>query len=424
MFENNVPPMVTTPGYTMGQQNQAPLDQNAAIIELLKRRAAAMKQGQLASGDAEMWQNSFQRPQFTQTVDGGRSGPDQVVVNWGDIIGSGVSNYMGAKKRREAVDKEDEVKQINDQFMQSTLGSDEKAAKLYAAVQAGVPGAGQALTEHLAPKKKSLGAITQFIQSGGSPEMAAEMAEEAGLDPQIAFRAAEYQAKSASEKAAANLEGKKELKEMDIEGRKSIAGQKMIGNTGYTAEQLAQLPIEERARIVQAAAGREPTEVKERAKLKVAAEQELPTLDLGIENMRDVINFADKATYYPGNAGLVDPRITSNSNNAMLKQAINQIVLDASGGKLGGGVSNADVEFLKSATAMLEAGNRDTVVAQLNRILSKLEANRDQVRRNAGIPTKSGQKGGQTSRYDYSTSKKAQAPADDFDKVWEELGGE
>jgi hypothetical protein len=411
----------TPPLVTAGGMPNSPIDQNAALAELLRRRSAAQKQAQMSAGNSEMWNNTIGQPRFTNTIDGGRDQPDQVVVNWGDILGKGVSNYMGAKERKTAIDKDDEVKQINNDFMQSTLANDPTATKLYGAAQAGMPGAEKALMEHMAPKKQSMAVLVQGLTSGAlDPAIAEELAPQFGLDPNVVRSAAEYAAKASQRKEEMKFEQQKELQGIKQTGAMELQNNKPT-KTGYTQAELNAMPIEQRIAAVQASTGRETAESKARGKMKVQAEQDFPKADYAIKNLEDVIGFADKATYYPGTGGLVDPKLVPNNpNNTMLKQAINQIVLDAAGGKLGGGVSNADVEFLKSATAMLNAGNRDTVVAQLNRILANQKMHRSQLAKQAGIEEAPIKSNSPTSKYDYRTSKAVPS----FDDVWKEVGGE
>lgn len=417
------PPMVTAQGYdqqTVGAPT-APIDQNAMIAELLRRRNAASKQAQLSAGNAQMWGNDFQNPQFSQVTRGAQGQPDQVNINWGDILGKGISNYMGAKERKRSVESQDEVKEINNQFMQSTLSSDPTATKLYGAVQAGVPGADKALMQHMAPKKEAMAGLVQGLTSGNvSPEMAQQLAPTYGLDPNVVRRAAEFASKKKEEENAGKFGEKVLLKNMDLQGQQALQNNKQT-KTGYTQAELNAMPIEQRIAAVQASTGRETAESKARGKAKVQAEQDLPKTDYAMKNLEDVIGFADKSTYYPGTGGLMNPKLVPNNpNNTMLTQAINQIVLDAAGGKLGGGVSNADVEFLKSATAMLNSGNRDTVVAQLNRILGNMKQHRSQLAKQAGVEDLPIKTNAPTSKYDYRTSKTTPS----FDDVWKEVGGE
>lgn len=404
------PPMVTAGGMP------GPLDQNAQMAELLRRKQAAQKQAALSSGNAEMWENTIGQPQFTQTVRGGGNAPDQTVVNWGDILGKGVSNYMGAKERKKSAAASEEVQSINNQFMESTLKNDPQASKLYTAVQAGLPGADRALSDHLAPKKQSLAVLTQFISGGGDPAMAAQLATEMGVDPDIAFKAAEYQNKTAEEKRASAFTDKVLLQGMKDKSRAETQAGK-VGPGGFTQAELASMPIEERMAAIRSSTGRESAESKERGKLRVAAQRDLPKTDYALQNLNDVARMANEATYYPGTLGLAPNALDRTGNNAMLRQAISGLVLDATGGKLGGGVSNADVQFLKEAQANLESGNKATVVAQINKIIAGVDAHRKQMALDAGVEAPpSVVMEGPRSKLDYTSAKKLQPQADTFEE--------
>lgn len=385
---DQVPPMVTAQGYNDPQQTvgvaTSPLDKNAAMAELLRRRNAAALQGQLSAGNAQMYGSQFQNPQFTTTTRGTGGAPDQVNVNWGDILGKGVANYMGASERKQALNSQQEVSDINNQFMQSTLQNDPISQKLYNAVQAGVPGAGKALSEHLAPKKQTLADLTQFITAGGSPEMAAEIAKSKGLDPQIAFRAAEFQTKNTQQKTTDKFGQEVILQDMKNTNQQNLAENKP-GKSNLTPAELRTLPIEQRIAMAKGGNG-ETAESKARGKAKVAAQQELPMTDYAMSNINRVIDLAKKADYWPGNLGLKGDKMTTNTSNVNLRQALAQLTLDANGGKLGAGFSNADRDFMREAQTNLEAGNKATVVYQLNQLVDRLKKRQEQLRKDAGVP--------------------------------------
>lgn len=407
--------------------SNAAVDPNAQMAALLRRKADATRQAELSSGNSQMWNNTIARPQFTQTVRGGGGQPDQVIVNWGDIVGKGISNYMGAKERKTAADSKAEINQINNEFMETTLKGDPEAAKLFGAVQAGVPGAGQALTEHMEPKKQAMAVLVQGLTTGAmDPELAAQLAPQYGLDPEVVRKAAIYSSNRKQEQESDKFSQKAALLNIGIEGRKELAGGKTVGKTGYTQAELSALPIEQRIAAIQASTGRETAESKERGKLKVQAEQDLPKTDYARNNLKDMIRMASEATYLPGTFGLAPSYLDRSGKNAMLRQGIAQLVLDATGGKLGGGVSNADVTFLKEAQTNLDSGNRDTVVAQLNKLLANLENHRNIMAKQAGIQVEGAPEStGPTSPLDYTNSKnmrKSAAPS--FDDVWKEVGGE
>lgn len=411
-----VPPMVTAPGYA---SPAAPMDQNAQFAELLRRKQAAAKQAQMSAGNAEMWNGLIGQPQFTQTVRGGRDQPDQVIVNWGDILGKGVSNYMGAKERKKSLDSTEEVQSINNQFMQSTLANDPQASKLYTAVQAGLPGADKALSDHLAPKKQSLAILTQYIASGGDPEMVSQLAEQMGVDPNIARKAAEYQIKTQEEKRNDTFGQQVLLQDMKNRDRQTQLGNK-VSPSGYTQAELAAMPIEERLAASRAATGRESAESKARGKLRVEAEQDLPKTDYALQRLNDVVRLANEATYYPGTFGLADNRVDRTGKNVMLRQAMAQITLDAAGGKLGAGFSNADRDFMREAQANLEQGKKDTVVAQLNNLIAGLIEHKKRMAKAAGVDIPEDTMTGPSSPLDYSAVKKLrpQSKAPAFDEAF------
>jgi hypothetical protein len=398
------------------------------IAELLRRRNLAQQQATMASGSAQQYGSMFQNPQFQQTIKGANGQPDLVQANWGDILGKGVANYMGAKERKEAITKTQEVAQINSDFMNTTLKSDPVAQKLYGAVQAGIPGADKALTDHMAPKKQSMAIIVQGLTSGMlSPDMAAEVAKSQGLDENVVRAAAEYAAKKQEAKTADKYGQQIDLANINNQAKADLQANKPT-KTGYTQAELNAMPIEQRIAAVQASSGRETAESKARGKLKVQYEQELPKTDYAIKNTADIINMANKADFWPGNLGMKNPKLTTNSNNAMLMQAIDQLVLDEAGGKLGGGVSNADVIFLKNAKVSLTSGNRETAVAQLNRFLDKLQSHRDQMAKGMGEGAQAAPATNTpASRFDTTNVKErraAQQPAPSFDDAWKEVGGE
>ncbi len=383
------PPMVTAQGYSDPSQPTigaptAPMDQNAMLAELLRRRNAANKQSQLSAGNAQMWGSNFQNPQFQQTIRGANGQPDVVQANWGDILGKGISNYMGAKERKQAINSKEEVNQINNEFMQTTLQSDPQATKLYGAVQAGVPGAGQALSAHLAPKKEAMAGLVQGVTSGMmEPDMAAQLAPQYGLDPNTVRRAAVYAAQKKQEAESSKFASKAAIEEQKIEGKKDLT-LNTPGKTGYTQAELAAMPIQERLAAVQASSGRETAESKLRAKNKIAAEQNLPKTEYAMNNIQRAIDLAKKADFWPGNLGLKADKATTNANNVNLRQAIYQLTLDANNGSLGTGFSNADRDFLMAAQTNLESGNSATVQYQLSQLLTRLKQKQEGFQRDSG----------------------------------------
>jgi hypothetical protein len=359
------------------------MDQNAMLAELLRRRNAASKQAELSAGNAQQYGSMFQNPQFQQTIRGSNGNPDMVQANWGDILGKGISNYMGAKERKQAIDSKQQVNEINNEFMQTTLRDDPQATKLYGAVQAGVPGAGQALSAHLAPKKQAMAVAVQAITSGMlDPEMAYQMAPQYGLDPNVMRKAAEYAATKKQEAENSKFADKSAIENQKIEGKQALQSSKPTAS-GYTPAELAAMPIEQRLAAVQAASGRETAESKLRGKAKINAEQQLPKTQYALDNINRVIGLAEKADYWPGNLGLKANKVTTNPNNVNLRQALYQLTLDANNGSLGTGFSNADRDFLLGAQADIESGNVKTVTSQLRNLIVRLKQKQESFQREA-----------------------------------------
>lgn len=152
--------------------------------------------------------------------------------------------------------------------------------------------------------------------------------------------------------------------------------------------------------------GRETAESKEIGKLKVEASQNLPKLKNSIKDVKTVLELANKANWLPGNFGLGPKWLgEGKQEGSMLRQSINDLVLAATPNRsLGAGVSNADVEFLKSAQVALDSGNRDTAVAQLNRVLSRLLDQEEQYNQLVGGGQGSGL-GDQRSKFDFGSVK-------------------
>lgn len=199
----------------LGQQDQ------------LQRQAALLRQQQQSYGQA------IPNPQFTVGTPGfsARIGdsqvnmPGQTQVNYGDIIGKGVANFLSARAGKQASDKENQAAQINNQFMMSTLQNDPAAAKLYAAAKAGLPGAAKALEQHIAPKKEALAGFVQGASSGMlSPDMLAELAPKYGLDPEVARSAGAYAVKQKQAAADQKLKQQQSLEGMKLQNQITLKG--------------------------------------------------------------------------------------------------------------------------------------------------------------------------------------------------------
>lgn len=133
---------------------------------------------------------------------GGVASPTPGVMNWGNIAQKGLGNYMAAKENKKASEEEARIDELGQQFMKDTLGGDPEAMKLFKMTQMGVPGADKALADHLTPKKQSLAVLMQAVTSGQlDPDMAAEVAPQFGISPEMARKSATY-ALETKEKAA------------------------------------------------------------------------------------------------------------------------------------------------------------------------------------------------------------------------------
>ena len=124
---------------------------------------------------------------------GGVASPTPGVMNWGSIAQKGLGNYMAAKENKKADDEEARLDEIGQQFMKDTLKDDPEAQKLFQMTQMGVPGADKALADHLTPKKQSLAVLMQAVTTGQlDPDMAAEVAPQFGISPEMARKSATY----------------------------------------------------------------------------------------------------------------------------------------------------------------------------------------------------------------------------------------
>lgn len=371
--------------------------------------------------------------------------PRQENINWGAILQGGLSNYMSAKKGKEAQDLEAKKAELNSGFFMSAVGDDPQAQKLAILAQSGVPGADRALAQHIAPKKEAMGAFLQALPTL-SPDAAAELAPRYGLTPELGRKSAEYAAAQKQGEEERGWERQKALKMLGIQAADARASRNdfkdpFLKKYGMPMAEFLALPKEEQANIQEAISGKPARETqisKEGAKQAAEATEGLPHTEEAITRVMNMVSMADKATYLPLGMGLA-PAAAGNQTNQMLEQGINQLVLDAAGGKLGAGISNADVEFLKSAQANLRRGNRDTAVAQLNAALASLLTKRTEFNRRLGredapidisnLPT---------SKYDYDTIKRYRTPSPiapaapaatppgrkSFDELWKEAGGQ
>lgn len=200
------------------------------LANALRRRNELRVEAKTAEAQARSFEGAFQRPQFTVQTPGFNGLPGTTEVNWGDIFGKGVANYMAARSAKKSADAQSEIYNINQDFMNSTLENDPEAMKLYGLAQAGMPGADRALSEHLAPKKQSLAIYTQLAASGmASPELLAELAPQFGVDPEVGNRAAEYARKAKIEDEDRKFNRQRDMIDYRYD---RMAGLKAMGSGG------------------------------------------------------------------------------------------------------------------------------------------------------------------------------------------------
>lgn len=189
------------------------------MVNALRRRKELADEAAAARTQADAFVGAFPRPQFTtqtQPVSGSIGGvsfqtPGETTINYGDIIGKGLSNYLGARANKKEREVKSELESLNQDFMNSTLENDPQAMKLYSLAQAGLPGADKALAQHLAPKKQALAGFTQAATSGmASPELLAEISTQYGIDPEIAKRAGEYAVQQKIKEEERKSQGKRQ----------------------------------------------------------------------------------------------------------------------------------------------------------------------------------------------------------------------
>lgn len=376
--------------------NQMLIDQLRQKNQLDQQAAQARQQQQTYAGAMpEQPQPLVGTPGFQTNINGHQAEmPGIQQVNYGDIIGRGVANYMTAKAGKEAMTKEQASKDLSQQFMMNSLDGDETAQKLFAGAKAGIPGMDKALAQHLAPKKEAMGAFLQYLQSDHpDPEMAAQVAGKYGVDPNLARNA-----------ATANLQfGEK--KQADAQSNKvDLLTQK---NQQQTDLQLLKGEQQGNLAAVKAAAApaRETESSKLAARRNNADIETINDVDTHIDKFKDLINLANEAKWNPLNMGLAPDAI--NAKGVMLKQSIADLVLAATGGKLGAGISNADVSFLKEAQVNLERGNKETAIAQLKNGMEKILAKKDAAYKRQGqVAPPAGVSSLPKSQYDFTSSKK------------------
>lgn len=196
----------------------SPTSTPLGMADLLRDKVKQSRTAERSRRGQEMWQGLLGQfgPDVTQ-------GPVQN-VDWGNIIGKGVSSYMAAKQGKEADVAEDTASQLQQEFFNSVTQGDEQGSRLVQMAQAGIPGADQALAQYLNPKKEALAGMIQGLTTGQlSPEIAAELAPRYGLSPNVASRAAQFAMERREAEMNAEFDQRKELATLGIQGRLDAA---------------------------------------------------------------------------------------------------------------------------------------------------------------------------------------------------------
>lgn len=174
----------------------------------------------------------------TQSSIAGRSMtiPQQQNINWGGIIDRGVGRYQEAKGEKELEQVENEQVDaefdIAEEIYNSTLRDDPEGAKLIRMAQMGIPGADKALADHLTPKTQSLAVLVQAVTTGKlDPDMAAELAPQFGVSPEMARKGAAY--------------ARQQLQEAEEQDFRQKAALRMMGRGGAGGAGSGKLSFEE-----------------------------------------------------------------------------------------------------------------------------------------------------------------------------------
>jgi len=396
------------------------------LIDQLRQRNQLQQQATQARADQQTYANTMPQnsqpvvgsPGFTTNIGGHMAQmPGETQVNYGDIVGRGVANYMSAKAGKDAISKEAAVKDLNTQFMTSSLQGDDVAQKLFAGAQAGIPGMAQALTTHLAPKKEAMGSFLQYLQSENpSPDIAEQVATKFGVDPAMARKASEMQNTFAQQKRDNTVAQKSDL----------------LTQKGQQQTDLQLLKGSQQEKIAGINAANKPVRETEQSKLtarqQAKAKEDLLGSQGDIEDVKHVIEMARNAKWNPLNMGLAPDAI--NPNGVMAKQALSGLTLKAMGNKLGAGISNADRDFMQAAQVNFDKGNVETATAQLNQVLTRLNREREKNMRLSGQDPAQGapdMTNAPKSQYDYPSSKNLQQkygkqPLPPLDDIIKEYG--
>lgn len=216
-----------------------PNDMNSLIEQLRQRNEEESNLASLRRQEKNFADLSNSLPQGGtvggQTYQGNIGGrsfsiPTPQEVDWGSILGRAGANFMSARAGKKADDLQARRNEINQEFFTSTMKDDPQAQKLFMMHQAGVPGAEKALAQHLSPKKEAMAGLIQGISTGKiSPEMAAELAPNYGLDPEIVSRAAGFASQAAIDQEDRKFQRQVDLKQMGINAADRRAAAKNSG---------------------------------------------------------------------------------------------------------------------------------------------------------------------------------------------------
>lgn len=317
----------------------------ASYSDVLRKR----KQAESLRASSQRWREQGDSIGSFTTQNLGANAP--MHVDYGAVLNKGLSAYKAASAERDADKADAEADDLNNMFMQETLGSDEQAMKLYRMAEMGVPGADKALAEHINPRKEAMGAFLQYFQSGmADPAMAAEIAPRFGISSEMASRAAEYAARRYTEEGDLKHMRNLELQDMRNQGRRQpTSGMTATGDIALT-----------------------PGEKQQRAKMMQAADGELMELGQSTSKYEDLVSTIQRDQIF-GASGKVAQfladspsrtmsaigRTQLSEGSLMLKEYMNSKVL-ARMKMLGGSDSN---EELRTITASLPDAMNDKQAA-------------------------------------------------------------
>lgn len=210
---------------------------NDILTDLLRRRSRGQSRVKTLTEKRRGLQTDSS---FNPTVGGGNVqgmqgmvSPTAAAVNWGGVLEKGAGAYKSSsldkqleKAEQEAEDTEFE---LANEIYQSTLKEDPEGAKLIRMAQMGVPGAEQALANHIAPKTQSMAVLMQAVTSGSlDPSMAREVAGQFGVSPDTAERAAKYA-----------MESKQRLEEQKFQQKAALRAMTSGGSGGSRSGKLS-----------------------------------------------------------------------------------------------------------------------------------------------------------------------------------------